>query len=102
MLKKKAEQDPAMDEIRMERAEERIPSVLSLTDTRDAAGCHQGSQELRGAISLGHSDVPRLRQAGVDCVILSAFPHDRLQPIRGVRQALEYIDVFHELGSIPG
>lgn len=103
VLKKKAEQDPAMDEIRMERAEELHSECLVIDGHQGTLlDVIKGVRNFGEQSSLGHSDVPRLRQAGVDCVILSAFPHDRLQPIRGVRQALEYIDVFHELGSIPG
>ncbi|HHY12890.1 MAG TPA: membrane dipeptidase [Firmicutes bacterium] len=103
VFKKKAKDDSAMEEIRMERAEELHSESLVIDG-------HQGTlldviagvRDFGEESSLGHSDLPRLKQAGVDCVVLSAFPYNRVQPIRGVRQALEYIDVFCALAAIPG
>ncbi|HHT85255.1 MAG: dipeptidase [Bacillota bacterium] len=103
VFKKKSENDPAMEEIRMERAEE-IHSENLVIDGHQGTllDVIKGVRHFGEESSLGHSDLPRLRQAGVDCVILSVFPHDRLHPIRGVRQALEYIDAFWGLAPVPG
>ena len=103
VFKKKTGDDPAMEEIRAERAEE-LHSESFVFDG------HQGTlldvmekiRDFGQESETGHSDLPRLKQGGVDCVILSAFPRDRVMPIRGVRQALEYIDVFHDLSAVPG
>ena len=88
VLKKKTKDDPATDEIRMERAEE-IHSESLIIDG------HQGTlvdmikkvRKFQDESSFGHSDLPKLKQAKVDCVFL-AFPYNRLKPIHGVRQAL--------------
>jgi len=45
----------------------------------------------------GHVDLPRLRRGGVNAVFLSAFPDERIYPIRGVKQGLEYADTFRSL-----
>jgi membrane dipeptidase len=50
----------------------------------------------------GHVNLSRLRQGGVRCAIMGAFPADREYPVRGVRSGLEYIDAFNSLGDIPG
>ena len=45
----------------------------------------------------GHVDLRRLRKGGVRCTVLSAFPAERIVPIRGVRAGLEYSDAFRSL-----
>lgn len=103
VFRKKAEDDPAMDEIRMERAEELHSECLVIDGHQGTLlDVFKGVRKFEEESSAGHSDLPRLKQAQVDCVILSAFPYDRLHPIRGVRQALGYIDVFHRLAKVPG
>lgn len=52
--------------------------------------------------SSGHVDLPRLKEGGVTCAVLSAFPAERLYPVRGVRAGLDYIDAFLSLGDHPG
>ncbi|MGI6620671.1 MAG: dipeptidase [Bacillota bacterium] len=103
IFKKKGENGPAMEEIRMERAEELHSENLVIDGHQGTLlDVIKGVRKFGEESSMGHSDLPRLRQAGVDCVILSAFPHERLYPIRGVRQALDYIDAFLGLASAPG
>ncbi len=61
-----------------------------------------GSRQFDAETQVGHADLGRLKRAGVKCAVLSAFPGDRLWPIRGVRAGLEYLDAFNSLGSIQG
>ncbi len=103
VLKKKPKDDPTMEEIRMERAEELHSESLIIDG-------HQGSlwdvlngvRNFQEESAFGHSDLPKLRQSKVDCVFLSAFPYDRVPSMRGVKQALEYIDVFNDLSEAIG
>ncbi|MGI6628692.1 MAG: dipeptidase [Bacillota bacterium] len=103
VFKKNTQDNPVDEELRMERAEE-LHSESLVVDG------HQGTlfDVIKGIRSFGqespfgHSDLPRLRKGGVDCAILSGFPYDRLLPVRGVKQGLEYIDAFHALACMPG
>jgi membrane dipeptidase len=52
--------------------------------------------------AAGHVDVPRLKDGGVRCAVMSAFPVERTYPIRGVKAGLEYIDAFKSLSEISG
>ena len=52
--------------------------------------------------SASQLDLESFVKGGVRCSVLSAFPGDRLYPIRGVRSGLQYADAFHSLGAIPG
>lgn len=61
-----------------------------------------GTRDVREVSDEGHVDLPRMAKGGVRCAVLSAFPVDRLYPIRGVRTSLDCIDAFHTLGSYPG
>jgi len=60
------------------------------------------TRKLSEESSSGHVDLPRLKKGGVRCAILSAFPAERVYPIRGVQTGLDYIDAFLSLGNIPG
>ncbi len=51
------------------------------------------------AHGIGFSE---LREAGVKCAIVSAFPNDRVWPVRGVRQGLEALEEFGAFGGVPG
>lgn len=60
------------------------------------------SREFGEKSEKGHVDLPRLKDGGVKCVVLSAFPFDRSYPIRGVRAGLEYVDAYRSLAALPG
>lgn len=103
VLKKKTQDDPVDEEIRMERAEELHSESLVIDGHQGTLlDVIKGVRDFGDESSTGHSDLPRLRKGGVDCAVLSAFPYDRLTPIRGTKQGLEYIDAFHTLAGIPG
>ena len=96
--------DEAEDiKLRQERAEE-IQEESIVIDGHQGTlfDIARGIRKFEEESSIGHSDLPRLRQGRVDCAILTAFPYDRVWPTRGVKQGLEYIDLFEEVVKTPG
>ena len=65
IFKKKGENGPAMEEIRMERAEEIHSENLVIDGHQGTLLDDQGVRKFGEESSMGHSDLPRLRQAGV-------------------------------------
>lgn len=61
-----------------------------------------GMRDFLGESSAGHADLPRLTKGGATAVFMSAFPEERIYPIRGVRQGLEYVDAFTRLCGSQG
>lgn len=100
---KKAEDESEEIALRKERAEE-IHEESIVIDGHEGTlfDLIREKRKFDEESSEGHSDLPRLRQGGVDCAIFTAFPYDRIWPIRGVKQGLEYIDKFEEIVKIPG
>lgn len=62
---------------------------------------HQGKR-VDAEDDQGRVNLAALREGGVKCAVLSAFPADRYYPIRGVRSGMEYIDAFASLSSVSG
>jgi membrane dipeptidase len=90
-------------EIRQERAEEiHAESIVIDGHQGTLFDIARGIRKFDEESSVGHSDLPRLRQGGVDCAVFTAFPYDRIWPTRGVKQGLEYIDLFEEVVKTPG
>ena len=61
-----------------------------------------GRKQIDDESSEGHVNLVSLREGGVRCAIMGAFPSERLYPLRGVRSGLEYLDAFHALGDVEG
>ncbi|HHY35429.1 MAG TPA: membrane dipeptidase [Firmicutes bacterium] len=61
-----------------------------------------GLRDLRKKEETGHLDIPRLKEAGVSCQVLAAFPDQRIRPMRACRRGLIYSDAFHSLAEEPG
>ena len=52
--------------------------------------------------ATGRLDLRSFEHGGVRCSVLSAFPGERLYPIRGVRSGLQYVDAYLSLQELPG
>jgi membrane dipeptidase len=102
-LSKKKEETPEDQELLMERAREiHAESIVVDGHVGTLFDVLTKSREFEERSEKGHVDLPRLRDGGVRCVIMSAFPYDRAYPIRGVRTGLEYVDAYRSLSTVPG
>lgn len=102
-LSKKKEETAEDQELLMERSQEiHAESIVVDGHVGTLFDVLTKSREFGEKSEKGHVDLPRLKDGGVRCVIMSAFPFDRAYPIRGVRAGLEYVDAFRTLAAVPG
>ena len=102
-LSKKKEETPEDQELLMERAREiNAQSIVVDGHVGTLSDVLYKTRQFGERSELGHVDAPRLLEAGVRCVIMSAFPYDRAYPIRGVKAGLEYVDALRSLATVPG
>lgn len=101
-LGKKKEETPEDAALKLERAQElHSESIVIDGHAGTLFDVLHGTRDIREESAEGHVDLARLAKGGVRCAILSAFPAERLHPIRGVRAGLEYIDAFQSLKDFP-
>lgn len=86
---------------------ERVDEVHSESTVIDGHLCSlydvvRGFRDFYDESDVGHADLPRLRQGGIDVAVMGAFAWDRAYPVRGIRLGLEYADAFCSLCSLPG
>lgn len=102
-LGKKKEETEEDRELALERAQEVHDESLVIDGHIGTLfDVFHGKKRIDDEDTLGHVNLTKLRQGGVGCAIMGAFPAGRHYPIRGVRCGLEYIDVFHSLADTPG
>ncbi|HHY76223.1 MAG TPA: membrane dipeptidase [Firmicutes bacterium] len=102
-LNKKKEETAEDRELLLERAQEiHAESIVVDGHVGTLFDVLLKSREFGERSEKGHVDLPRLKEGGVKCVVLSAFPFDRTYPIRGVKTGLEYVDAFRTLSTLPG
>ncbi|MGI6667041.1 MAG: dipeptidase [Bacillota bacterium] len=102
-LNKKKEETAEDQELLMERSREiHAESIVIDGHVGTLSDVLYKTRQFGERSELGHVDAPRLLEAGVRCVIMSAFPYDRAYPIRGVKAGLEYVDALRSLATVPG